>query len=200
MGLITKTFLFIVLTIVVAASVLIYFGNGVQNASLQDFELNSLNSINSNSFTITGSFSIDNPSKLSIPIESIHYDVVLEETEETISTGEIPSFVLEKQSITRIPFEQEVNWVPTANLAVELLTKDKVYATVEGKIKIDLPKIEQYEIPFSRKIDIKEYTDQFVTENLGNFSMDNTDELKETALDYIDSLNSSDIPDIEISS
>ena len=108
---------------------------------------------------------MNNPSKLSIPVKSIDYEIILKETEEVLSSGSIPSFILEVGE-SQIPFEQKVRWVPTAELALQLATEEHVYAVVEGKIIIDLPKLESYELPFSEEVDIKDYVKQFVTDKL----------------------------------
>ncbi|MBI4144598.1 LEA type 2 family protein [Candidatus Woesearchaeota archaeon] len=133
-----------------------YFIKDLDRASLERFELDGISGVTTNSFTFSGNLVVKNPSKAPIPIQTITYDVILQETGETISSGTLPSFLLSPGSNT-IPFEQRVNWVPTATLAAQLVTEDHVYAVVQGRIRIDLPQIDQYEIPFKKTVDIKQY-------------------------------------------
>ena len=157
-----KSLFKIIVPLVVVAGALFYFGQGLQDASLEDFELTGIDEITKESFTIIGNLFVKNPSELSVPIDSIDYDVFLKKTGEKIGSGNLPSFTLEKEKVSQIEFNQEIKWIPTAQLAADLLTEDEVYIEVKGKLKINLPKVKEYSIPFSHEVDIKDYIKQFV--------------------------------------
>lgn len=159
-----KKWLIILVVLGAVAGALFYLGKDLKNASLEDFELNNIKDISTDSFVVDGKFSVSNPSQLSVPVKSIEYDIVLKKTDEVISSGSIPGFNLNKEEVTDIPFSQEIKWVPSAKLALDLLTEDEVYATVKGKIRINLPKVQEYELPFSKDFDIKDYVNQFADE------------------------------------
>ncbi|MEK6916357.1 MAG: hypothetical protein AABW92_01310 [Nanoarchaeota archaeon] len=159
-----KIFLSIIL-LVLAGGVLFFLGKNLNQASLKNFNLDNIQDITTDSFTITGNLLVNNPSKLSIPVKSVDFDIILKESKELLTSGHISSFNLEIGE-SNIPIEQEVNWVPTAQLALELITKEHVYALVVGKIKINLPGLEKYEIPFNKEVDIKDYVKQFASEQI----------------------------------
>lgn len=152
----------LLLPVIVLGAVGFYFIKDLDRASLERFELNGITGVTTNSFTLSGNLVVNNPSKAPIPIQTITYDVVLQETGETISSGTLPSFLLSPGSNT-IPFQQRVDWAPTAKLAAQLVTEDKVYVIVQGRIRIDLPQLDHYEIPFKKQADIKEYVLPFAT-------------------------------------
>jgi len=156
----------LVLPIIIIAGILFYYGQGLQNASLERFELTGIDGITTESFTLVGNLFVKNPSDLSIPVESIGYEIFLKDTGEKIGSGNLPEFTLEKSKVSKIPFNQEIEWVPSIKLAADLLTKDKVLITVKGKARINLPKVKEYVIPFSAETDIKEYVGQFVSSPL----------------------------------
>jgi len=145
-------FLIVLITI---AAIMYYLGKDLQNATLEKFELSGVEDITLDTITLNGNLYVNNPSRLSVPIKEITYEIILEKDNATLSSGVIPGFVLEKNTITKIPFNQKLKYAPTASFALQMATQQHVYANINGKIFIDLPKT-QYEIPFSYKIDIKE--------------------------------------------
>ncbi len=158
-----KSILKLIIPLAIVGGLLFYFGQGLQNASLEKFDLTGIKDVNPESFTVAGNVYIKNPSDLSIPIESIDYVIYLKETGEEIGAGTLPQFTLEKNNVNKIPFNQQVTWIPTAKLAAELITKDKVLIEVKGKLRINIPTVREYAIPFSQETDIKAYIQQFVT-------------------------------------
>lgn len=151
------------IVLALVAGVIYFLAQGLNQASVERFELTGIKDITTDSFTLSGNLYARNPSKLPIPIRDITYDVVLKDTRERIASGSVPAFVLGAATTTRIPFDQTIRWVPTAELAVRLATQEHVYAIVTGKVHIDLPEIGKYDVPFKAEVDIKEYVLRFAT-------------------------------------
>jgi len=160
-----KAVIYIIFAAVIGGG-LFYFLGGLRQVSLEEFELTGITDLDANSFTFSGNLFLKNPSSVSVPIKSITYDIILKENNEVISSGTIPPVLIQYKTITKVPIEQEVKWVPTAQLFVELLKKEKVYVIVKGKIRLDVPKLEEYEIPFEKEMDINDYIRQFVGKTL----------------------------------
>ncbi len=160
-----KKWLIVGITVAVVVGVILYLGQGLEHASLEKFEISGLSSVNADSFTVNGNIYVNNPSQLPVPIKSIDYDVVMKDTGEVISSGTLAQFVLEPKTTTRIPFNQEINWIPAANTVMQLAAKDKVYATIRGRIKIDIREIDKYDILFSQDVDLKQYVRQFAEDS-----------------------------------
>ncbi len=161
-GFLFKWGLRLVLPTLIVAGVLLYFGWGLQNASLEEFRLNGIKDITTDSFTFDGTLFVKNPSDISIPVKSVKYVVIVKETGEVIGEGDVGEFTLEKQVVSKIPFTQEIKWVPTAELALDLITKDEVYVIVRGNLTLDIRKVEEYQIPFEAEQDIRSFVEQFV--------------------------------------
>lgn len=151
--------------IVLAAGILFFYAQGLKDVSLERFDIEGITNINSNSFTILGNFYIKNPSQISVPIQSVTYDVILKENNEKLSSGTIAGVLLEKEKTTTLPFQQEVQWIPTTQLALQLATQNHVYATIKGTIYIQ-PQEKIYELPFEQEVDIKAYIMQFAQEQV----------------------------------
>ncbi len=148
----------------------------VKNVSVEGFEVTSLSDLSVQSFTINGDLYIKNPSFFAIPVPTITYAVVLDTTGETISYGALPALTLESSAITTVPFAHTVAWVPTINLVLQLVTQERVFASVQGTVVIDFLGV-HYDLPFERRVDIKPYVVQFATQKI--------DELKERILAYL---------------
>ncbi len=145
-----------ILPLIIIGGILFFLGKDLQKVSLEKFEITGIEKITTDSFTLNGNLYLKNPSKLSIPIKTIEYTVILKEKQQTLSSGTLAGFTLEKNMITKAPFSEQIKLLPTSTLAIELITKDKVFITIKGKIIVDLPEINKYEIPFETEIDMKE--------------------------------------------
>jgi LEA14-like dessication related protein len=152
------------LILVVIVAVGLYFLQGLKEVSLEEFEITGIDQITTESFTIIGNLNVNNPSDVKVPISSIEYLVVLEDTKEEIGSGDIGKFILESETVSKIEFNQKVNWVPTATVASKLVLEDEVWINVVGEIVIDIVKLRDYPLPFSKRVDIKEYVEQFAND------------------------------------
>ena len=146
----------ILLFLLVAAAVGFYFFNGIQNVSVEKFEITGVSAISADYFSITGNLYVKNPSQVDIPVDSVDYEVVMKENNQLLGTGSLNSFIVTKSQTTKIPLNQQIQW--TSGLAAASLTKDKVFIVIKGNVHVHNV---NYPIPFSQEIDIKEYIDEF---------------------------------------
>ena len=66
-------------------------------------------------------------------------------------------------------FSNEIKWVPTAEMAIGLITKENTYAKITGVVyAIDLGFV-SIKVPFEKRIDLKPYVEQFVKNKIGEF-------------------------------
>jgi hypothetical protein len=151
-----KIVMSLLISMLLGGGLLFYFAQGIEKVSLEKFELTGLRSIDSDSFTLTGNIYMDNPSRMTIPVHSVKYELILNDTGEVISEGRLAGFRL-KSGDTEVPFEQEIIWVPSGKLILEMILKEHVYANVRGVIAIEVPFLEPQELRFSKDIDLKEH-------------------------------------------
>lgn len=169
------------LLVFVALLVVGYFIKDIRYISLEDMKVVSMENVTFSSFDLIGYFLIKNPSQLNIPVKDITYDISLKDTGEILSTGYIPSFILKNQSLTNIPFSNNVKWVPAAHLLLQFVDEEQVFVVINGNIRVDIPKVEEYKIPFRKEYDIKPYVNKLIEEHspIGNPLEDYKEEIKE---------------------
>lgn len=141
--------------IVIALSAIFLLGTNLTKVTLVSFEVDEIGEFNEQGFTIKGTVTVKNPSRISVPIDNINYDISLKETGDVLSSGVIPNFVLEKNTVTTVPFQQKVGWNIGLKQAFSLSRKEKVEVVIHGIININVPGQKPYEIPFEKTIDIK---------------------------------------------
>ncbi|MBT3407829.1 LEA type 2 family protein [Candidatus Woesearchaeota archaeon] len=155
---ISKLFFFITLVSFIIIGIIIYYGNGLQNASIDKFEINTLND-SSNNMIIETKIHINNPSKLSLNIKSLKYNISLKENNQVIGNSDIPEFTISKNNISKLRFETVINWMPSQEFMIENKDKEEILIVINGKTKINLFDLTEYEIPFSKEMDIKDSID-----------------------------------------
>ncbi len=142
--------------IIAILGILFLMGRGLTNVSVQNFQITGLSGVSTEGFNLTGDLIIQNPALLSVPVKGVDYIIELNQTGETISTGNLPSFKLESTQVNKVPFEHHTRWVPTASMAVQLLLKDHVYANVKGNVSVNAY-FTTYKLSFKKTFDIKQY-------------------------------------------
>jgi hypothetical protein len=155
-----KLVIIIVACLALAAGWLVYLGQGLQNASIERFELDSVRTVGQNGITLSGTVWINNPSKLTLPIGAIMYDIVLEDTGAVISSGTIPAFEIAPQQVTKMTFTHELQWTPSSELAAQLASQEHVYAQIKGSAQVILPAGKQLSIPLQTRFDLKPYLER----------------------------------------
>lgn len=155
--------LFLIFLVFVVA--IIYLGQGLDKASLEKFELTGVSNINSESFTILGELHVHNPSNLSVPIDSITYDVYLKDSGSKLGDGTIEKFILAKSSTTLIPFSHNVKWSDLIGFLTDVLNENDAIVVVRGALHIDIPKVKEYAIPFAQEMDLKDHISPYLNDN-----------------------------------
>jgi hypothetical protein len=82
---------------------------------------------------------------------------VLHDSDTVISSGEIKDITIDGEQTTAIPFDQELRMLSTSEFASRFATQEHVYADIVGEIRIDVPGLSNYGIPFKKTIDLKAY-------------------------------------------
>ena len=153
-----KLLVWLVLPLALLAGVLFYLGQGVTDVSVQSFEIDGLQQVRADSFTFRGVLAVRNPSVLPVPVESVRYDVSLNETGRLLANGSVEPFTLEP-GVTRSSFSQRVRWVPGAS-RVDGLLRRGAWVRVNGTVFIDLPVIGSHEAPFETYVSIRQFLSQ----------------------------------------
>ncbi len=106
-------------------------------------------------FVINGKITVQNPSWITIPLEQGVYTVKLESGEE-LGKG-----IIEGKPIppgrTALEFQQEMKWIPSSTLLLQLALKEHVYATIQGTLTMDVFGIHTINLPFEQRIDLAPY-------------------------------------------
>jgi hypothetical protein len=129
-------------------------------------DLSDVRDITTKSFDIDGVIYLDNPSGVDAKVKNVDYDIVLASSEDVLASGSVPSFTLAKKSTTNTTFTQEVAWSPTADLALELISKDHVLVILRGTVTLEYFIIGEVNIDFEKKKDIKPYVSSYVLDVL----------------------------------
>ena len=166
-----------------AAMAVGYYGQDLQKVTVEDTQITGVSDLSLEGFTLDGKLVVHNPSQLSVPVKSIEYYVIAQDTDDVIARGELPSFVLERNGDKEIPLSLRVYWTSSGKLALLTLTQDQVLVKIKGYLTLDIPKLDLVALPFEKSIDIKPYLEQFVKENI-----------PQNATSYIESLLRGNVP------
>lgn len=154
-----KIILLLVVILIVAA-IAIYAGlyyHTLSKISLRNVAVDGLKELSLTGFTLTGHIDLANAGVLTINLDHIEYNVSLE-TGKILTTGYIQGAPLIPKQIASFRFENRINWVPTAELAKSLLTKNHTYLVLSGTVYVT----EKSKVPFERVVTADEYVEQFL--------------------------------------
>jgi len=143
-----------------------YFGiyfYSLSKVTLQDVKITQLKDVDLEGFTFGGDIILINNGWLDVEIKNITYDIILEINDTKLGDGVIQGKKLPKDEPVDFPFSTRISWVPSAELAVELLESEEVFIALKGDVHVT----ETITLPIEEKIDIKPFVDQFVETKLG---------------------------------
>ncbi|MBW3019049.1 LEA type 2 family protein [Candidatus Woesearchaeota archaeon] len=161
----TRYWILIIIALVLLGALLYFaaYAYSLKQVHIKDVEFNLAN-ISLKGATVKGTVMLENKGLFDITIDKVSVDMNVGEERlggAVLDGGEIPA-----GSEASYPVEIGIDWIPTAQAAIDLLQSDKEI-TVEGKAKFGV-----HALTFERKVDLTDYLLQFTTikvkENLPN--------------------------------
>jgi len=157
--------------IILAFVILAYTGAYMYSLSkveLRDIKIENLQNIDRRGFNLLGSIELYNGGITSIDIEKVEYEIILTSKNMLLGNGTIIGGKIKPKDIAKFGFNQQINWIPTAEIADELISNDKVEIKVRGNAYLNSFGLYQTKIPFEKDKDIKPYLKQFVGTEIDN--------------------------------
>lgn len=162
MGRLRRTFLGIIFFVLLGA--LLFAGLHVYSLSeieIKAVGVNQLQDISLSGFSLGGDIDVHNGGLLTIGVNHITYEVILESSGKQLASGLIEGKPVPPKETVSFPFSNKINWVPTAEVAWNLLTPGKTYAKISGSVSvIDLGFVE-FKLRFEERVDLEPYIKQF---------------------------------------
>ncbi len=157
----------IVKFLVLAIGILLLIGGiyvySLSKVEIRSINFNSLEDISMSGFTLNGYVEVYNGGLIPVGIDHVQYDVILEKTGNKLANGYIQGATISPGAVARFPIKNRINWVPTAEMAVDLLNPGDTYIKISGTVYIANLQIIEFKIPFQQRINIEQYIRQFIT-------------------------------------
>lgn len=153
-----------IISLIGGAGTAAFYLNGIQDVSAKNVRFERFSGITVDGFDIELSADVINPSRITIPIQSIDYEVYLQDGGSLLSRGSLRGVKL-VPGMTHLQTKPHVTWTGGASTLAQLLLKDKVLADVRISVQI-LPAIPVAQ--FTHTIDIKPALEQMQEEILEN--------------------------------
>jgi len=158
-----KLILFIVAAIVIMIAVAGLFAYSARNVEVVSADISTVKDFSFTGVTIEGDIEIYNGGFMPVIVDKITYNVMLEEVDGVIGDGEITGGMVMPHENGTFPIVIRLEWVPSIETAIDLITSDKTYAEVVGIVHIaELKGFIKLELPFTARVNLKGYVDQFL--------------------------------------
>ncbi len=145
---------------------------------LQKVTVNELQNINLSGFTFGGNIKLYNGGVLPVGVKKITYKITLENSGNELGSGYIEGKTISAKQTADFPFSQEINWAPTSEVALGLITPGQTFAKVEGTVYVADLKITEFKVPFEMRVDLEQYIKQFaetkIQESLNKYGINIT--------------------------
>ena len=122
---------------------------GVREVSLEGAELG-------------GIIELYNGGLVSVSVESVDYRLILEHDGSELVGGAVTGGAIPAKHAVNYSFSTRINWKPTAELALQLLTSERTYARLEGTVRLRRFWFMDVSIPFEKRISLENYINQFI--------------------------------------
>ncbi len=157
-----KAFLGIIFLVILG--ILLFSGLYVYSLSKVEIRavgVNQLQDISLSGFTLGGDIDVYNGGLLTVSVDHVTYKVVLESSGKQLASGFIEGKSVPPKETVSFPFSNKINWVPTPEVAWNLITPGKTYAKISGSVSVvDLGFVE-FKLRFEERVDLEQYIGQF---------------------------------------
>jgi len=133
---------------------------------LRDFYVNDLEDLSLDGFTLEGNINVYNGGVLTVGMDHIEYNVTMESTGALLAQGNIEGKKIQSKEITEFSFLATIEWVPTIDTAVELISAEQVNVIIKGDVYVADIYFTEIIVPFEHTVDIKPYVMQFAQQKI----------------------------------
>jgi len=149
------------ISIVAIAVIVSLYIHSAYNVKIQDVQVNDLQDISLKGFVIGGDVIVRNEGLLPVNTNKMEYKVFLEGLGEELANGVINGTFMMPQKNASIPFSNSIKWVPTAEIAWNLITGGNTYVKITGWVTVIDFSFMEVKLPFEKRVDLKPYITQF---------------------------------------
>jgi LEA14-like dessication related protein len=156
---VTKRVIFI--TLVLLLLFLGAYSYSLSKVELRKVNIDNLQNVNQSGFTIGGTVELHNGGIIPVRVNNITYNIILENLSNESAKGNIRGAILRPGRTEKFLFLHRINWAPTTEVALELITPDKAYTKVQGTVYVTDFLFVDIKIPFEERINLEEHIKQF---------------------------------------
>jgi LEA14-like dessication related protein len=154
-----KILIFVLIILIIYAGLWIY---SLSKIEVKNVNIDSLQDLSLTGFTLGGNLEIYNDGIVPVTIDHINYAVTLESSGKELTRGNIIGKKIPAKKTVEFPFSNQINWIPTAEVAIGLITPGQTYAKMEGTVYVADLQVVEFKIPFEKRLDLEPYIKQFV--------------------------------------
>ena len=170
-----------IIVIIILAVVLSLYVYSLYHIKIEDVQVNALQDVSLSGFTVGGNISVHNGGLLPVGVDKIEYSIVLEDSGNELASGIINGSFVMPAKTAEFPFLNSIKWVPTAEIAVNMLTGGNTYVKITG----DATVISDIKLPFEKRIDLKPYITQFAKQKVQEIVSGNINETAQKVVEWI---------------
>jgi len=176
----------LVLAILVVGTYAGLYVNALSKVELREVVIEDVGAVSVQGFDLKGHLDLYNGGLVKVKIHSITYDVTLDANGEQLTEGTIVGKELPSKETTRFDIINFVDWKPTSQIALNLITPRDTYATINGVVYVSRSDYIDIRIPFTQQIDLEPYIKQFIQNKVNEVISDVGDALTDAGNVIVD--------------
>ncbi len=157
-----KVLMFIALfAVLVAVAATLVFASA-KKVEVVSAGVDSISDLSLTGAALNGHLEIYNGGFLPVGVENITYTVYIEDIDGIIGEGVLDGGMISPKETEAYPFSIKISWVPTIDTALDLILSNSTFANIEGVVNVASIGVARVAIPFSARVNMKGYIEQFV--------------------------------------
>ena len=159
---IKRAIIILILILAAGAGITWLFALSAKQVEIVSADISTVKDLSLSGLTIEGSVKIYNGGFMPVIVDRITYTVTVQNVKGVVGKGNITGHAILPKESGVFPVSIRLEWVPSIETAIELITSNSTYAEIKGIAHIaELKGFIKLELPFTAKVNLKGYVEQF---------------------------------------
>jgi LEA14-like dessication related protein len=136
------------------------YAYSVSKVEVRDVQVTEVRNVNLSGAEVVGYIELYNGGLISVSVDAIDYRLILEQDMRELAGGSVDGGPIPAGQAVDYPFTVRINWMPSLQLAYQMITAENTYVRLEGEAHMRKIWFIDVSLPFEYRINMENHLSQ----------------------------------------